>query len=76
MDELKPVMWMKLKHRQPKTVGRQKGGTSASSKKRERHSASIKTEHAVRATERVMVLDFTEGRRGKLIWKTREKPTK
>lgn len=76
MSELVPVTWMKEKHRQLKTVGRQKGGTSGTSKKRERRSVSIKTEHAVTNMERVMVLDFTEGKKGKLTWSDREKPTK
>lgn len=75
MDDVKPVVWMKEKHRQLKTVGRHKS-TGGASKKRERRSASIKTEHAVRTTEHVMVLDFKNGRKGKISWQVREKSGK
>lgn len=75
-EDLKPVTWLKLKHRQLKTVGRQKGGTSGTSKKREKRTTSVKTEHAALTTERVMVLDFTSGKKGKLTWQTREKSGK
>jgi hypothetical protein len=75
MDDLKPVTWMKLKHRQLKTVGRNKtnGGSST---KRVKRSASIKHEQPVTGMERVMVLDFKDGRKGKISWQVREKSGK
>lgn len=75
MDDLKPVTWMKEKHRQLKTVGRHKS-TGGASAKRVKRSASIKHDQPVTNLERVMVLDFTEGRNGKTSWIVREKSGK
>lgn len=75
VDELKPVTWMKEKHRQLKTVGRHKstGGLSA---KRVKRSASITHTQPVVDFERVMVLDFRDGKKGKITWQVRPKTGK
>lgn len=66
---------MKLKHRQLKTVGRNKT-SGGSSTKRVKRTTSIKNEHKITNMERVMVLDFTNGRKGKVSWQLREKSGK
>ena len=76
MDVLEPVVWTKAKYLEPKTRGRYKGGTNSSSTKRLKRTANRSVAPIPDIVERVMVLDFRDGKGGKINWITRPKEKK
>lgn len=72
-----PIVWTKAKYLEPKTRGRYKGGSNSSSTKKPKRvggrAAAVKP---VLDWEPVMILDFRDGRKGKITWTSRKKSAK